>query len=161
MKSIRRIVLVNVFGALALVLGLASAALADPALTIRDAWVRAAGDKKVGALFAVVENHTAARRAIVGVSADVAEKAELHEMKMVGELMKMSPVKQIDVPPGGSVSLKPGGYHVMLFGLKRALTPGDTVALTLTFDDGSTAKAAAAVRQDAVMKTDHSAVPKD
>ena len=74
-------------------------------------------------------------------------------------MMRMSPVKQIEVPAHGKVELKPGGYHVMLFGLKKTPTAGDTVKLTLTFDDGSTASTMASVRQDAGMKM-NDAMPK-
>ena len=55
------------------------------------------------AAFAIVENTGTAARAIVSATADVAETVELHEMKMVDAMMRMSPVKQIDVPAGGKV----------------------------------------------------------
>jgi periplasmic copper chaperone A len=52
---------------------------------------------------------------------------------MSGMLM-MEPVSRVDVEPGARVELKPGSYHLMLIGLKRALTPGQTVTLTLPFE---------------------------
>lgn len=146
----------------ALTLGVTPAALAQtaPTLTVHDAWVRQpTGDRKEAGVFATVENSSATPRAIVSASADIADKVELHEMKMVGAMMRMSPVKQIEVPARGKVELKPGGYHVMLFGLKRMPMAGDTFRLTLMFDDGSTASATASVRRDEGMKMNDAAIP--
>lgn len=144
-------------------LGVSPAALAQtvPALTVHDAWVRQpTGDRKEAGVFATVENSSATPRAIVSASADIADKVELHEMKMMGAMMRMSPVKQIEVPARGKVELKPGGYHVMLFGLKKRPMAGDTFTLSLTFDDGSTASAMASVRRDEGMKMNDAAMPK-
>jgi copper(I)-binding protein len=122
-------------------------------LTVHDAWLRPpTGNRTEAGVFAVVENSSATARAIVGVSTDAADKAELHEMKMSGAMMRMSPVKQVKVPAHGKVELKPGSYHVMLFGLKKTPMVGDSVSFTLTFDDGSTVSAVASVRQDGDMK---------
>ncbi len=123
------------------------------AITVHDAWVREpVGDRMQTAAFAVVDNSGPTSRAIVGASADVAEKVELHEMKMMGPMMQMSPVKQIEVPARGRVELRPGSLHLMLFGLKRMPVAGETVNLTLTFDDGTTVSAAAQVRRMAGMR---------
>jgi copper(I)-binding protein len=59
--------------------------------------------------------------------------------------MKMLPVPAIDVKAKGEAVLKPGGLHVMLIDLKAPMKEGDTVPLTLTFDDGSTKKVDAKV----------------
>ena len=56
---------------------------------------------------------------------------------MNGEMMRMRQVSQIDIPANGSVELKPGSYHIMLMGLKKALSTGTTETLTLTFSDKS------------------------
>ena len=80
--------------------------------------------------------------------------------RMMGAMMRMSPVKRIEVPARGKVELKPGGYHVMLFGLKKTPMVGDTFTLTLTFDDGSTASATASVRRDEGMKMNDAGMPK-
>ena len=60
--------------------------------------------------------------------------------------MKMRPVKSIPVPAGGTVELKPGGYHIMLLDLKKDLKPGDTVPVTLSFEHGGELRIEAAVR---------------
>jgi len=68
-------------------------------------------------------------------------------MKNEGGMMRMSPVKQIDVPAYGKVELKPGSFHVMLFGIKGKPAAGDSIDLSLTFDDGTKATTEATVRK--------------
>ncbi len=135
-------------------LALTTAAWAQtPALTAHDAWVREPmGGRNMTGVFVVVENAGATPRAIVAAATDIAEKVELHEMKNDGGMMRMSPVKQIDVPAHGKAELKPGSFHVMLFGLKGKPVAGDTVNLTLTFDDGTKLTTKAAVRKPEGMK---------
>jgi copper(I)-binding protein len=55
---------------------------------------------------------------------------------MAGGMMGMEPVTEITIPAGGTVTLKPGGYHVMLTDLKKDLKAGDTIPATLTFGSG-------------------------
>lgn len=118
----------------------------------RDAWVReAVGARKVIGAFLVLENSGASLRSVVSGTADVAETLELHEMVRDGTMMKMSPVKSIEIPAGGRTELKPGGLHLMLFGLKRPLVAGDSIHVTLTLDDGSSLMVTAAVRKPGVM----------
>jgi len=76
--------------------------------------------------------------------------------------MKMRQVKEIAVKAGGQAELKPGSYHVMLIDLKAPLKEGETVPLTLTFDDGSSQTIDAPVKKPQAMmqqmdhKMDHS-----
>ena len=58
---------------------------------------------------------------------------QLHEMSMEGNVMKMRQVKDIAVPAGGSVELKPGGLHLMFMNIKAPLSAGETVPVKLTF----------------------------
>jgi periplasmic copper chaperone A len=60
--------------------------------------------------------------------------AELHEMKMDGDIMRMRPLKRLELPAGRTVELNPAGAHVMLTGLKRPLAKGDRVPLRLTVE---------------------------
>jgi periplasmic copper chaperone A len=123
------------------------------ALSAHDAWAREPmGGRNMTGVFVVVENAGATPRAIVSASTDAAEKVELHEMKTDGGMMRMSPVKQIDVPARGKVELKPGSFHVMLFGIKGKPAAGDTMQLTLTFDDGTTITTPAQFRRPEGMK---------
>lgn len=60
--------------------------------------------------------------------------------------MTMRPLARFRLPPGGTLEMKPGGYHVMLLGLTRDLHPGDTVAVTLTFEKAGPLTVQAPVR---------------
>lgn len=137
-------------GAITLILsGAAGTTLSAQAATVtaRDAWTREApAGRKVTAVFLVMQNSGTAARSIVSGRADVGDTLELHEMKRDGEMMRMSPVQSIAVPAGGQVELRPGGLHLMLFGLKKPLVTGDTVHVTLTMDDGSRVAVSAPVR---------------
>ena len=132
----------------------ATPALAQtPVLTAHDAWAREPmGGRNMTGVFVVVENAGATPRAIVSAATDAAEKVELHEMKNEGGMMRMSPVKQIDVPAKGKVELKPGSFHVMIFGIKGKPAAGDTMNLTLTFDDGTKVTTPAQFRRPEGMK---------
>jgi hypothetical protein len=72
---------------------------------------------------------------LVGVSSPAAGVAEVHEMKLVNDIMRMRAVPVLDLPAGRTVSLKPGGYHVMLLDLKAPLAKNSTVPVTLRFKD--------------------------
>ena len=95
----------------------------------------------------MLENAGTDKRAVLSAASDAAARVELHEMKMDGAMMRMSPVKQIDVPAKGTVELKPGGLHVMLFDLTKRPAAGDSVVVTLTLDDGSKVPVTATVRK--------------
>lgn len=101
---------------------------------VRDAWVRTAvkGQSGTGA-FMKITAPSGGR--LVGVSTPDAGLAEVHEMKMDGDVMRMRPLPGLDLPARQAVELKPGGYHLMLTQLKQALPVGATVPVTLQFVD--------------------------
>ncbi|MCD2516108.1 copper chaperone PCu(A)C [Massilia sp. G4R7] len=105
-------------------------------VSVSDPWVRATvpAQKATGAFMRV---QSAAPARLVGVQADVAGRAELHEMAMDGQTMRMRRVDGIDLPAGKPVNLASGGYHVMLFDLKRQVKEGENVAITLTVQDAA------------------------
>lgn len=111
--------------ALALVAGSAWAQV-----SVTAPWVRATvpAQKSTGVYLHLV-SPTATR--LVGVSSPVATSAELHQMEMKGEIMKMRQVDGIELPAGKAVDMASGTYHIMLVGLKRQLNDGDAVPLTL------------------------------
>jgi copper(I)-binding protein len=105
-------------------------------VTILDPWVRATvPQQKAAGAFMRVQSATAQR--LVGVSSPVAGRAELHEMAMENNTMRMRQVDAIDLPAGKPVNLAAGGYHVMFFDLKRQLKEGETVPVTLVLQDGA------------------------
>jgi copper(I)-binding protein len=105
-------------------------------VTVLDPWVRATvPQQKAAGAFMRVQSATAAR--LVGVSTPVAGRAELHEMAMENNTMRMRQVDAIDLPAGKAVNLASGGYHVMFFDLKRQLKEGETVPVTLIVQDAA------------------------
>lgn len=101
---------------------------------VKDAWVRAAvpGQSGTGAFMNITAKDGAN---LVGVSSPVAGVAEVHEMKMENDIMRMRAVPALDLPAGKTVALKPGGFHIMLMELKQSLPQGGSVPLTLTLRD--------------------------
>ena len=102
-------------------------------VTVNEPWVRAtvASQKATGAF---MQLSSPATTRLVAAKSSVANVVEIHEMAMVGDMMKMRAIPGIDVPAGKSVDLKPGGYHVMLIDLKDQIKAGDTVPITLVFE---------------------------
>lgn len=120
--------------ALALGLGAATAFAQGAPVTAEGAWARATvqGQKSSGA-FARLTAREALQ--LVGVASPVAGVAEIHEMKMEGDIMRMRAVPALALSAGQTVELRPGGYHVMLMDLRTPLTPGTQIPLTLRFKD--------------------------
>ena len=120
--------------------------LAQPAapVEVQDAWVRAAvpGQSGTGA-FMKLTAHAGLR--LVGVSTPVAGVAEVHEMKMERDTMRMRAVAGLDLPEHKMVELKPGGYHLMLMDLKQPVAKDTTIPLTLQFQDAQGAKSTLAL----------------
>lgn len=99
-------------------------------------WIRATpkGATVAGGYLTIRNMGTVADR-LLGVESAIAGRVEVHEMKMDGGVMTMRPVEApIDIPPGGSVELKPGGYHVMFMQLRQGIGEGDKIKATLVFE---------------------------
>lgn len=118
----------------ALSLAFACGAALAQSVEVKDAWARASvqGQKASGAFMKITAKDGAQ---LVGVASPVAGVAEVHEMKMEGDVMKMRAAPALDLPAGKTVELKPGGYHVMLMDLKTPLLKDTQVPLTLVFKD--------------------------
>ena len=108
--------------------------MAAESVNVSNAWVRATvpGQSVAGAYLDITASAPAA---LIAVESSVAGKGELHTMSMDGGVMKMRPVGKIELPANQTVSLKPGGYHVMLMDIKRQLKAGERVPLKLTLQD--------------------------
>ncbi len=91
---------------------------------------------RVTAAFLTLHNNGGSARTLVGVSSSLAERAEIHSHNLKGGKMMMRPVSQVVVAAHSEFEFKPGGYHIMLFGLKRELKVGDTLPLVLRFAGG-------------------------
>jgi len=108
-----------------------AACAAQAQVDITGAWVRATvqGQKATGAFMSLTAKKTTR---LVGIKTDAAAVAEVHEMSMDKDVMRMRAIPALDLPAGKTVTLKPGGYHVM---------PVDShVQLTLLFEDAAGVK---------------------
>jgi len=89
----------------------------------------------VGGGFFTVTNKGSADDRLVSASTSIAKDTQIHEMGMEGEVMKMRQLKDgIVIPAGSSVTLEPGGMHLMFMGLTGPIKEGDNVQVTLTFE---------------------------
>ena len=107
-------------------------------ITISDAYARSVGAMaRSGAVFFVIENAAAAPDRLVGVRSDAAARVELHtHMEADGGVMRMVEVEEgFAVPASGTHRLQRGGDHVMFMGLTNGWTDGETVPLTLVFEN--------------------------
>ena len=122
-----------------------AAALALPAhaddvaagsLKISAPWARATPKgATVGAGYMTITNNGSAPDRLVGGAAEVSNRFEIHEMTMDNGVMRMRHIaKGLEITPGQSVELKPGGNHVMFLGLKKPLAQGEYVKATLVFE---------------------------
>ncbi len=104
-------------------------------LTVEGAWARGTvpAQKATGAFMTLTSKQDAA---LVGASTPLADKTEVHEMRMQGDVMKMNAIPRLTLPAGKPVELKPGSYHIMLFGLKQPLKAGDKLPLELQIEEG-------------------------
>src|SRR6201982_1341674 len=105
-------------------------------LVITQGWSRATpGGAKVGGGYLTIENKGSTADRLIGGSAEIAGKVQLHEMAMNNGVMTMRPLdKGLSIEPGKTVKLAPGGLHLMLLDLKSPLKQGDKVPLTLEFE---------------------------
>jgi copper(I)-binding protein len=87
-----------------------------------------------GAAYVSLMNHGAEADRLIAAATPVAAVAEIHKSEVVDGVMKMAAVGAIEVPAMGRLEMKPGGYHIMLMGLKSPLKEGDQIEVTLTFE---------------------------
>ncbi len=113
---------------------LVGVALSQPKIIVKEAWVREVPPvSTMSAAFMKILNTGNEEDYLIGVKADVSDKAELHTTVMEDGMMKMRRLKEVQVPAGGEVEFKPMGKHIMLIGLKRPLREGQRVKITLLF----------------------------
>jgi copper(I)-binding protein len=141
----------------ALLLGLAGPALAaDMAqvgeVMIEQPWARASiGNAPNSAAYMVLETAGPEPDRLVASSTPIAEQAQLHSHSMEGGVARMRPVDAVEVAPGTPTVLGPGGLHIMLIGLRQKLAAGDTIPLTLVFEQAGEVTLEVPVRGMAAM----------
>lgn len=88
---------------------------------------------------------------LIGATYTKGSSIEIHEMKMDGDRMMMREIGKLTIPPKGKVELAPGGYHLMLMGLKDQLNEGDVLEITLAFEKAGKVKVLFPVKATAGM----------
>ncbi len=103
-----------------------------PEINITDNWVRATAEgQDVGAAYMTITS--ASDKSLVKVESSVTDSVEIHSMSMENGVMKMRMLEQLDLKANTPNKLAPGGFHLMLFDLKKQLKAGETVSFTLHF----------------------------
>jgi copper(I)-binding protein len=145
---------------LAAALATAGPALAQgQAIEVQNAWSRAtAAGAKAGGVFLTLKDSGAPDR-LMSASTPVAAMAELHETTNDNGVMRMRPVDELSLMTGQSIVLKPGGYHIMLMGLKQQLKDGETFPVTLSFEKAGSMTATVRVEKAGAMEPRMSMAP--
>ncbi len=112
-------------------------AIAKDAVSIENAWVRPTiPGQDVGAAYMTFNSPQDVT--LISASSDVTKSIEIHSMSMQNGVMKMRMLENLAIKAGKPYSLEPGGFHLMLFDLKKPLTVGQHVNFELTFKSGNT-----------------------
>ena len=123
-----------------------SASTQADSVAVSEQWVKAA-DSGMTAAFGVIANDTDSDIRIVSGDTEASTTTELHEVVESGGTMTMREKKDgFVIPAKGSLTLKPGAEHIMLMGVKKPIRSGDSVTVTLRFEDGSTKRIDALAR---------------
>lgn len=126
----------HLVAAIAMACGAAAWAQSAAPVTVLAPWARASvqGQRTSGAYMTLVAQEPLT---LVGASSPVARTAELHEMKLEGDVMRMRQLEALPIKARETLQLKPGGYHLMLVDLKAPLAPNTSIPLTLDFRTAS------------------------
>ncbi len=126
-----------------------SSAYAHQQVAVENAWVRSAPPgADVLAAYMVLKNESEETRVLSRVSSSRFESVEIHKTEMHEGMMRMIPQDSLPIPAGGSVTLGPGGFHLMLIGPKSAPKEGEEVELLLKFSNGHSQRIKAPVQAD-------------
>jgi copper(I)-binding protein len=134
-----------------LALGSAAGVLAQD-IKVDGVWARRApmmegkGGSGNGAAYLKIRNAGKAADALLGARSAASESVEIHESYQDMGMMMMRPVERLDLAPGKTVELKPGGYHLMLLNLKQDLKPGASIPVTLRFRNAGEVPATAVIK---------------
>ena len=104
-------------------------------LGVEGAWARASiGTSRPAAAYFNIVNGSATGDRLVAIGSEVAGSATIHRTVSHDDVMRMEPIGFLPIPAGATVRFAPGGLHVMLMDLKRPLTKGMSITLSLTFE---------------------------
>jgi periplasmic copper chaperone A len=128
-----------------------SGAAAGGGIVVEDAWARAAtrpseGTGGTSAIYMLIRNEGGEQDQLIGATSDAAATTEVHRTQVEDGVMRMRPAGPVEVPAGGTVTLQPGGLHVMLIDLQRDLVAGERLSVTLQFERAGDLRVDAEVR---------------
>lgn len=103
-------------------------------MAVTDAWSRARpANAAVGGAFMTIHNMESEADSLVAASSPIADRVEVHNSVMKDGVMSMMHMEKLLIPSGEMIALKPGGFHIMLMGLKKPLAKGTEFPVTLKF----------------------------
>ena len=124
----------NIYRIICLCCLLPQLAMAASQVDVSQSWVRAsAPGQSVGAAYMTLQSPSDSY--LVKVESNIAGSVEIHSMTMKNGVMKMRMLHNLPLPAGKPAKLEPGGFHLMLFDLKKPLKAGEKVEFTLHFKD--------------------------
>jgi copper(I)-binding protein len=107
------------------------------------------------AAFLKISNNTNSDIKLIGAKSSISKYTEIHAHSMEGGVMRMYQVKGIDIEKKSSVTLMPGGYHIMFIGLKNPLKEGQKIDLELNFSNNSKIRVVLPVKRISSMGMHH------
>lgn len=113
-------------------------AAAKGPIVVREAWARPADSGATSGLYLTIANVDTGAVTITALSTPMAASAEMHETMQMDGMVHMSARPNVIIERGGTLTMVPGGLHVMLSSLTRTLRVGDSVPLTVSVGDGRT-----------------------
>lgn len=135
MLNARALVLVALI-ALTTVSVLSSSIAQASDLLIEKPWARASiGISRPAAVYLTIQNNGVETDVLTMVKTPVAEMSEVHKSEVKDGIARMSPAGQVEIAAGSSINLEPGGLHIMLMKLKQPVKKGDSISMTLLFEN--------------------------
>jgi copper(I)-binding protein len=117
------------------VASIVATATAQTGVSVDQGWARATpGAATIGAAYLVIANPTASADRVIAISSPIADRVEIHQHFLDGDVMRMREVPNVEIGPGETVAFKPGGLHLMLIKLKHPLRQGDRFPLTVKLE---------------------------
>ncbi len=115
-------------------------------LHISEAWARQADSGATSGIYLTMTNMDSTTIRVVGFESTAARATQAHETMIRGDMSRMDMRAEVELAPGATITMKPGGLHVMLIDTTRRLVAGDTVPLTMRLADGRAIVLSALVR---------------
>jgi len=124
-------------------------------IEVHEVWARPAAQGNTAATYFSLHNHTTTDDELIGATSTIANAVEIHESKMVNDVMTMNMVSSIPLKAGDELTFEPGGLHVMLVGIKQELQVGDKFNLVLRFKNHADITVKVKVEEDGSTGNNH------